>query len=65
MPGLTSCRYCAGAGVTTPPVGTVASAVLVDLDGTACPWGFSALTVSLAKRSCTGSPDSLANIKSV
>src|SRR5882672_7531920 len=55
-PGMTSQEltrcYCAGATGATPPVGTVASAVLVDLVDAAC--GFSALTVSLAKRSCTG-----------
>src|SRR5258707_3658917 len=44
--------YCAGAVTATLPAGTLASAVLVDLDGAAC--GFSALTVSLAKRSCIG-----------
>src|SRR5438876_7835161 len=44
--------YCGGATGATPPVGTVASAVLVDLADAAC--DFSALAVSLAKRSCTG-----------
>src|SRR5882757_10679139 len=41
--------YCGGATGATPPVGTVASAVLVDLADAAC--DFSALTVSLTKRS--------------
>src|SRR5712675_2791236 len=48
-PGMTSQEltrcYCAGATGATPPVGTMASAVLVDLGDAAC--GFSALTVSL------------------
>jgi hypothetical protein len=48
-------RYCAGAATATTPPGTLASAVLVDLDDAddtgwaGC--GFSALAVSLANRS--------------